>query len=152
MDTWLDYKKLFESIDLYELLDEVFKNNMVQKEVIRLNQEQLWDGIDSNNREIKTIGGNPYSLKTIRIKEKRGQPVNRVTLYDTGDFYNSFGVKVTANGYEITADYIKEDGNIMDNFLSFYDFMGLTDESLAELVENQVLYQLTKLVHQKLGI
>lgn len=52
--------------------------------VIFLNtEEQLWRGLDSEGRRIRP----PYRPLTIRIKRSKGQPVNRVTLRDTGDFY-----------------------------------------------------------------
>jgi hypothetical protein len=152
MDSWLDYKKQIERINIYDLLDECFKENQVQNEVIRLNQEQLYSGIDAQGKIIHTIGGNPYRLKTIHVKRKKGQKTNVVTLRDTGEFYNTFRVNITNNGYEVIADFEKEDGSILDNFTSEFDFMGLTDESLAELVETQILYFLDKFLRRDLGI
>jgi hypothetical protein len=151
INSWLDYKKIFD-IDLFELLDEVFKINSVQQEVIRLNQEQLYSGIDSQDKLIHTISGHPYALKTIWIKRKKGQKTDVVTLKDTGEFYESFRVRITENGYEILADFEKADENILDNFTNEFDFLGLINESLQELVDNQVMYQLTKLLRNKLGL
>lgn len=139
-----------KDINLYQILDEIFLNNRVQEEVIRLNQDQLQSGIDSKDKEIVTIGGSPYRATTIAIKEYKGQPTDVVTLYDTGEFYNSFRVTIRENGYEIEADFEKEDGNIMDNFLSTYDFMGLTPESLAELTYETILPRLEKILIEKL--
>lgn len=152
MESYEKYKKQFQNINIYSLLDEIFKNNRVQQEVIRLNHEQLQSGIDANNKIIHTIGGHPYRAYTVRIKQAKGQPTNVVTLYDTGEFHKTFGVKIISSGYEITANFQKEDGSILDNFTNDFDFLGLTDESLAELVYETILPRLTKLLKQKIGL
>jgi hypothetical protein len=152
MDSWLDYKKLFESVDIYSMLDEIFSQSRVQDEVIRLNQEQLQSGVDSRDKEINTIGGSPYRPYTVKIKKIKGQPTNIVTLYDTGAFYNSFRVKITNQGYEILADFRKDDGDIRDNLPGEFDVLGLTDESLAELVYETILPRLDKMIKQKLNV
>ncbi|MGV8130695.1 MAG: hypothetical protein ACP5N7_01170, partial [Candidatus Pacearchaeota archaeon] len=46
------------------------------------------------------------------------------------ELWKSFDVKVTNENTEIIADLNKPDGNIMDNFESRFDFLGLTDENL----------------------
>lgn|SRR5574343_587964 len=52
------------------------------------NQENLMAGIDSTGRAIKP----DYSMMTVRIKKAKGQPSDRVTLRDEGDFYSQFYV------------------------------------------------------------
>ena len=129
MESWLDYKKVFQNISISDMLDEIFSISRVQDEVIRLNQEQLQSGIDSADKVINTIGGNPYRPYTVKIKEKKGQPTDVVTLYDTGEFYNSFRVKLVIGGYEILADFRKGSDDIRDNLPGEFDVLGLTDES-----------------------
>lgn len=152
MDSWVDYIKLWKSIDIFKILDDIFKNNRVQEEVIRLNHEQLQSGEDSSGKDIVTIGGSPYRPYTVTIKKKKGQPTNVVTLKDTGDFYNTFRVKITSNGYEILADFRKGSEDIRDNFSNEFDFLGLTGESLAELVYETILPRLSKQIITKLGV
>lgn len=50
--------------------------------------EQLFRGIDGEGRMVRP----PYTKKTIQIKLQKRQPVDRVTLRDTGDFYDSLFV------------------------------------------------------------
>ena len=45
----------------------------------------------------------PYSPMTVEIKKEKGQPYNRVTLQDTGEFHASFYVDVRADEFEIMA-------------------------------------------------
>ena len=48
-----------------------------------LQTEQRWRGIDSEGNPITPA----YSPFTVQIKKLKGQPVDRVTLKDEGDFY-----------------------------------------------------------------
>lgn len=46
-------------------------------------KEQLFDGIRSDGKDITP----PYAYATVVIKSMKGQPYDRVTLKDTGNFY-----------------------------------------------------------------
>jgi len=67
----------------------------------------------------------PYSPYTIQIKQMKGQPTNRVTLRDTGDFESSFFLEVTESGFEIKASDWKAEKLSM-SYGS--EIMGLTDK------------------------
>ena len=144
-------KQVFE-IDIYSLIDEAFKVQSVQKTMIEFNQDQLQGGRDALGKTINTIGGTPYRAYTIKIRKSKGLPTNIVTLKDTGDFYKTFRVVFISEGYEITADFEKEDGSILDNFLSSFDFLGLNNESLTELVMEHVYPLLSMALRNKLKI
>ena len=103
----------FKKLSIDEIAYEVAKRQDFQSEVIRINtQLQLFEkGQDSTGRELESIGGG-YSPVTIEIKRSKGQPVDRVTLKDTGDFYKSFQVVPYKGGFEIKADPIKDDANL----------------------------------------
>ena len=45
----------------------------------------------------------PYAPLTIEIKTMKGQPTDRVTLKDTGDFYESFFISADNEGFFIDA-------------------------------------------------
>lgn len=62
-----------------------------EADALDLNLSQLFDGKDSDGKEI-TPGYSPF---TIMIKKQKGQPTDRVTLKDEGDFYNSFFLNAT---------------------------------------------------------
>lgn len=151
MDSFNDIKKLFQ-FDIVKLMDDVIRNSRVQDEIINFNHEQLQGGEDALGQTIFTIGGNPYRPFTVKIKRAKGQPTNRVTLYDTGEFYDTFEVKILKDGYEITANFKKGSDDIRDNFSSQFDFLGLTDESLTEFVNEIFLPRFAKTLRSKLGI
>lgn len=73
----------------------------------------------------------PYSPLTIAIKEEKGQPTNRVTLRDEGDFESSFYLVVADNQFEIKASDFKTEDLIKKYGTKI---LGLTDENIAELI------------------
>jgi hypothetical protein len=150
INSFEDLKELF-NFDPIELLDEVFKKSSVQDKMIEFNQDQLQQGQDALGQAIVTIGGSPYRPFTVAIKKAKGQPTNKVTLEDTGDFYKTFKVIIHKDEYEIIANFEKQDGSILDNFSSNFDFLGLDKESITELA-NEIIYpRLGQLINKRLG-
>jgi hypothetical protein len=151
MNSFDDLIALFD-FDVIELLDEVFRQSDVQNTMIEFNQDQLQDGKDALGQVIKTIGGSPYRPYTVIIRKSLGLQTNKVDLKVTGEFYRTFKVVINTDSYEITADFEKDGGSILDNFSSNYDFLGLDDESLYELAYEVVLPRLGSLLRKRLGL
>jgi hypothetical protein len=127
-------------------------NEGVKDEVIRLNtDEQLFNkGIDSVGRELESIGGS-YSDVTILFKRSDGLPFDRVTLFSTGEFYESFIVKAQKDGILIEANTFKDGQDLQNRWGD--NIIGLTESSLYELVEyilddkefsNKVLHEILR--------
>jgi len=120
----------------------------VQDEIIRLNtEEQLEEqGIDSLGREIGD--GDGYSPLTIMYKKMKGQRYDHITLKDTGEFYNSWVVRVTVNDITIDANDQKEDTALFEVY--GVDVLGLTEENLTYIkemiLENYIKYLLNELL------
>ena len=93
-------------------------------------EEQLFEqGINRLGVEIMDYA--PYSPLTIAIKEEKGQPTNRVTLRDTGDFEASFFLEVGKESFEIKASDFKTEHLIK---MYGHQILGLTDENLSTLI------------------
>lgn len=93
-------------------------------------EEQLFEqGINRLGVEISDYA--PYSPVTIEIKEAKGQPTNRVTLRDEGDFESSFFLEVGTKQFEIKASDWKT-----EELIKKYGrkILGLTDENIAILI------------------
>ena len=75
-----------------------------ETEIAHLNaQVQLFEkGVDSAGREIASYL--PYRPLTVQIKQSKGQPTNRVTLRDTGDFHAGFFVLASDAEFYILSD------------------------------------------------
>ena len=152
MENLDEIKTLLNSIDIYSLIDEAFKTPQIQKTAIEFNQDQLQDGKDALNQTIVTIGGSPYRAYTVKIRKSNNLQTNKVDLKFSGEFYKTFKVIVTNEGYEITADFEKENGSILDNFSSSFDFLGLDKESLTELVLEHVYNYLYNALRKQLKL
>ena len=101
-----------------EVLDEIltklkdlrrdFKDGTIAREIIEeneqaiveKNQNQLSEGVRSDGSEIKP----EYSPLTKRIKRSKGQPDDRVTLFDKGPFYKGIDVDVFADKFELIGE------------------------------------------------
>lgn len=135
------------NMNVTQLLQKVLSMPDVQKFIINLNTEvQLFDlGIDSTGVRLSDIGGN-YSQFTLSVKSRKGQPTNRVTLKDTGEFHNSFRVNPLGNGdFEITSDPIKDGVSLFERWGD--DVEGLTPnnyEKVIDLLEKKILEILCK--------
>jgi hypothetical protein len=99
--------------------------------IVNLNSEvQLYDqGV--NNLGVSISDYKPYSEYTISIKQQKGQPYDRVTLHDEGDFSGSFFLQVGTENFEIKAGDFKT-VDLMNKYGR--QILGLTDESLKELI------------------
>lgn len=77
----------------------------------------------------------PYTPKTIEIKEIKGQPTNRVTLRDEGDFHSSFRLIIESDKFTVTADDWKTDWLVKKYGRQI---LGLTDENAEELTHEYI--------------
>lgn len=73
-----------------------------------------------------------YRPFTVRIKKQKGQPTNRVTLRDSGDFHKSFRVIFSKTQFRITADDEKTQ-KLVDKYGG--QILGLSEDSLDTLAE-----------------
>lgn len=87
------------------ILDLELKNEILKHEDIivkMITQEQLYDfGIEGRGIEISSYS--PYRPRTVKYKIRKGQPYDRVTLKDTGEFYASLHVECDDEGFYVTS-------------------------------------------------
>ena len=96
-----------------------------------------------NRYDVKIASFAPYSDATVFIKRAKGQPTNRVTLRDEGDFHFSFFIEFSADGFQIKAADWKA-----NNLVAHYgeSILGLTDENFRDLAINYVAPELIKIL------
>ena len=91
-----------------------------------ITEEQLFEkGIDGLGKSLPS-----YSPVTIQLKKLKGQPFDRTTLRDSGDFHSSIKVKLQKDGIKIESDPIKEDTNLLEVYGE--EILFLTEENLTE--------------------
>jgi hypothetical protein len=125
-----------KSANADELSLSVFVIPEIKQFIIRLNLvDQLYnEGVDVNDKIIGT-----YSWTTAMFKgedhfiynglvsvKKFGEPY---TLFDSGEFYESFKVRIEKDGFVIEANTIKPDKDLMD----YGEILGLNERSKDEL-------------------
>ena len=122
----------FKDILSEELKDEIMKYEDVIVQMIT--KDQLYDqGIEG--RGISIMSYRPYTAKTIKIKQKKGQPHDRVTLRDTGEFYESLHVEFDNEGFYVTSTDDKA-----KYLLARYGktIFRLTNENFSELLRDYI--------------
>lgn len=70
-----------------------------ENEIVDFNREQLYEGIRADDTKIEP----EYAELTKVIKAAKGQPYDRVTLKDTGDFYAGINVDINSNSYDLSS-------------------------------------------------
>jgi len=105
-----------------------------------IRKDQLFDkGIDSLGVELSEIGGD-YSIATIEGipgifegKRARGLPFDRITLFNEGDFYESFDIDIGKKEAEFTADYNKDGFDLRDRWGK--NIVDLTEENRLKVID-----------------
>ena len=124
---------------------EKFENDipLIIKEVVESNshaicemntEKQLFEeGVNSAGIGIDTY--KPYTGRTIDIKQSKGQPTNRVTLRDTGEFHSSFYIEAGIDSFMIKAS----DPKTLELMAKYGDeILGLTNED-ANIVSHEMI-------------
>lgn len=134
----------FKDILNDELKSEIMKHeDVIIQMVVR---DQLYDqGIEG--RGISIMSYQPYTARTIQIKQKKGQPYDRVTLRDTGEFYSSLHVEFDDDGFYVTSTDDKA-----KYLLARYGktIFRLTNQNFTELLRNYIRPELQQKLKEKI--
>lgn len=114
--------------------ESITQNNQVILEL--QTQEQMYQGIDSKGIDIKPA----YADSTIKIKRKKRQPTDRVTLFDTGAFYNSLEI-IAGQNDAIIRTIISYSVFLVDKYA---DILGLDEENWTKFLENYTIPTIKK--------
>ena len=110
-----------------EILEEITNQSDTQEFLIKVLQDQLFEtGADGNGDSL-----GKYSFLTVQIKKTKGQPTDRITLVDTGDFYESYFIDAFKGGFIIDANGEKDDTNLFEKYGD--DILKPDEETLEEI-------------------
>lgn len=127
------FKKVGEELDTGEIAKKIVRDN--DNILIDMNaQDQLYaKGV--NRLGVRIDEYQPYRPLTIKVKIEKRQPYDRVTLKDTGEFYDSFYVETAEDRF-----YIKASDEKTNWLVKKYgaEIFGLTNDSLAEFINDYV--------------
>ena len=119
-----------------------------EAQICELNSEQqLYDyGVNALGVDISDY--QPYAQFTVYAKGLKGQPSDRVTLRDNGDFHGSFFVKFGKDGFVIDATDSKRDKLVRKYGKQIF---GLTQESKTyvsnEIVKPELLDEIKAILY-----
>lgn len=118
-----------------------------EAEICDMNTENQLFEQGVNRLGVSIMDYRPYRPLTLEIKAMKGQPTDRVTLRDEGDFHASFFVTATNSEFDISAadwktkDLRKKYGN---------QIFGLTDENKNILTWEYIYPALLEKAHSLL--
>jgi hypothetical protein len=112
-------------IDFDELIIMISNERETKDFVLDVLRNQLFN---------EGVEGYDYSDVTVTIKKRKGQPSDRVTLLDKGDFYDSFTIEATRDAFIIDADDEKNGNNLFDKY-DEEKVITFNEESLSEIRE-----------------
>lgn len=118
-------KKYKDSINEY--MEDITRS--IEDEIKEINVHQQYDlGQDRNGDSITP----EYAESTIRYKRRKGQPTDRVTLQDTGQYHDTFNIRYEDEGFELYANDWK--AGFLDKKYG-KEIYGLQDEAARELAD-----------------
>jgi len=109
------------------------------------NTAQLAQGKDADGQDITP----EYAPLTRAIKQLKGQPVDRVTLRDEGDFYSGIVADVRSGEVEMVGTDVKTPG-LTGKYGE--DILGLSDAALEEFRQDYVKPELLEKTRDELGL
>lgn len=138
-----------QTFDIRKIINKVLQRSDVGEFVIKVIQDRLYnEGKTATGDKLKTdfaksvrFSGTQgaYARSTEKFKKLDGLPTDRVTLFQTGEFYDSFKKEFKSNSLQISAEFRNIYDNFQDSFSSQQDFekaiIGLTDEDLKRIFE-----------------
>jgi hypothetical protein len=113
--------------------------------VLDLNIEQLSRGVNAQNRKITP----PYTKRTKQIKAYKGQPTDRVTLRDEGDFQQGFFLEVDKFPIVFRSSDYKEP-KLMEKYGD--DIFGLTQKNKTVVAQEFVKEGLQKWLKEIISV
>lgn len=148
-------KKYNTSIRNLEFRLRAFKEQIpsMLEEVVRSKEDVIISYIKDdqlyrrgvNGEDIKIWSYAPYAPSTIARKKKKGQPTTRVTLKDTGAFYEGMHLVFEPDGFYVTSS------NKVTPFLKKRygeTIFRLTDKNLTKLLQSHIRKEFVKRIKQ----
>lgn len=134
-----------EELENGSLMEKLVKDN--EAWIVDMNTEDQLFERGVNRVGVSIMDYMPYRPKTIEIKEIKGQPTNRVTLRDEGDFHRSFKVDADNEKFRI----LSTDGKAewLERKYGMQIF-GLTDENAQSLARDYILPELRDIAKSQL--
>lgn len=140
MDLFRKQKEFIDQLetDFFSILRETISGfDFVVKDYI-INKQLFREGIDSTGEKMPG-----YKRVTIRYKIAKGDPADRRTLRDSGEFYESIMIEAFDDRFEVSSNVPHAKWIIYNNSDKV---LGLTKENINEFLTNYYLPKLKSYV------
>lgn len=130
---------ILSKLDPVRLMSRVFSNEEIKNALIDAITLRLQNkGETASGKKLKTDSAIKQGLGKV-YSVFNYEKANRafVDLFDDGDFYDSFKITVPANGFEVSANFNKEEGNIFDNFNESFGSSDLFYEEILKPIRDE---------------
>ena len=139
--TMQDFIDKASTIDMSEVINAAVRFN--EEEILALNTEnQLFDrGIDSWPRKIEPR----YAPRTIRDKQDKRQPTDRITLRDTGEFHGNFKISYNKDSIQFGARPTFRNGTDLTEHLKerygelIFGLTPVNTRKLQEIIKDDII-------------
>lgn len=145
MDIFKAQKRFVTNLEkgmFMELQRTIGAFNYVLKDYVT-NKQLFQKGIDGDG--VKLAG---YARTTIRMKIGKGQPVDRTTTVDEGDFHASIEIKAFSDRFEVSSN-VPHDKYIVKRYGR--NILKLTDENIREFMIVYFLPNMKRYVNSKIA-
>ena len=113
--------------NINEYMEDITRS--IEDEIKEINVHQQYDLGQDRNADAITP---EYAESPIRYKRRKGQPTDRVTLQDTGQYHDTLKIRYEDEGFELYANDWK--AGFLDKKYG-KDIYGLQDEAARELAD-----------------
>lgn len=125
---------------LFEVLQKtILDNDFVIKDYV-INKQLFREGIDGNSFKLEG-----YTRTTIKLKRAKGDPTDRTTLRDSGEFYTHIQVDAFEDRFEISSN-VQHDVFIIKKY--GIDVLKVTHENITEFMEKYFIPNLKNHVNK----
>jgi hypothetical protein len=118
----------------FKILDDILHKKSVQEKILWIIKDDL-HSLGVTDAE--------YALSTKFIKARKGQTINRVTLFDEGYFYNSFYLEIEKGGFTLKFD----DKHDLVKRYGYDNIFGLVEKNrqkIQDIIEHELKIYITK--------
>lgn len=137
-------REVFRLVENFTQSQEKIMNDCINNSsetILNANRDQLFSGRDKQGKEIIP----EYKKRTIKIKKKKKQPYDRVTLKDTGDFYKEMFLKIESGKI-----FIDSKDEKTDKLLEKYDrgndtILGIPQNNKKETINESIMDKFIKI-------
>ena len=112
--------------------DFVLKDYVINKQLFR-------EGIDGDGERLEG-----YKRTTIRLKIRKGDPADRTTLRDEGDFHASIQIDAFSDRFEVSSG-VGYDKYILKRYGR--NVLKITNENFREFMENYFIPNLKQIIN-----